>query len=62
MNTIEMIKEAKKKGITVNMISNITNINARTIYNYCSGNRNISRDKEKKIRETIDRLTDLYKE
>ncbi len=42
METKELIKQAREKGITIKSLAEMTDINARTLYNYSCGYRNLS--------------------
>ena len=53
MNTREMIKLARDKGITIKSLSDITDINLKTLYNYNCGRSNLSKEKEEKIRNIL---------
>lgn len=53
METKEMIKEARVKGITIKNLADMTDINVKTLYNYSCGYRNISKEKEEKIRNIL---------
>ena len=53
METKEMIKEARVKGITIKNLADMTGINVKTLYNYSCGYRNISKEKEEKIRNIL---------
>lgn len=49
MDLRKKLKEVKKKGISLKLIASLTNINVNTIYNFSSGKRNLSPEKEEKI-------------
>ena len=56
MNTNEMRKKLDylmSKGITMKLISNQTNINVGTLYNFKKGYQNISKDKEQTLSNFI---------
>ncbi|SDB69824.1 helix-turn-helix transcriptional regulator [Butyrivibrio sp. INlla16] len=53
METKELIKQAREKGITIKSLAEMTDINARTLYNYSCGYRNLSKEKEEKIRNIL---------
>jgi len=54
-----MIRTARAKGFTIKVIANIANIHTATIYNYICGNRNLSKEKEEKIRTVLTAVLDL---
>jgi hypothetical protein len=58
METKEMIALAKTKGITIKKLSEITQINLKTLYNYNCGFSNLSKEKEEKIINTLSFLLD----
>ena len=49
----------KKQGITYKFLSYLTEINQNTIYNYTSGTRNLSKEKEEKLEKYINILLSL---
>ena len=49
----EKIDYLKTKGLTIKLISNQTNIKENTLYNFTSGKRNLSSEKEEKIENFI---------
>ena len=56
MNTNEMREKLgylMSKGITMKLISNQTNINVGTLYNFKKGFQNISKDKEQTLSNFI---------
>jgi len=53
METKELIKLAREKGITIKALAEMTNIKVRTLYNYSCGYRNLSKEKEEKIRNIL---------
>ncbi len=56
MNTNEMREKLDylmSKGITMKLISNQTNINVGTLYNFKKGYQNISKDKEQTLSNFI---------
>ena len=56
MNTNEMREKLDylmSKGITMKLISNQTNINVGTVYNFKKGYQNISKDKEQTLSNFI---------
>ena len=56
MNTDEMRRKLgylMSKGITMKLISNQTNINVGTLYNFNKGYQNISKDKEQTLSNFI---------
>lgn len=59
METREMIRIAREKGITIKAISDITNINLKTLYNWNCGRNNLSKEKEEKIINALSIILDL---
>lgn len=53
METKELIKKAREKGITIKSLAEMTDINAKTLYNFSCGFRNLSKEKEEKIRNIL---------
>ena len=58
MDTRELIKLARTKGITIKALSDMTNISVKTLYNYNCGCRNLSKEKEEKIQAILSFLID----
>jgi len=54
-----MIRIAREKGITIKAISDITNINLKTLYNWNCGRNNLSKEKEEKIINALSIILDL---
>lgn len=59
METREMIRQAREKGVTIKAISDITNINLKTLYNWNCGRNNLSKEKEEKIINALSIILDL---
>lgn len=59
MDTREMIRQARDKGITIKTLSEITNIKLKTLYNYNCGRSNLSQEKEEKIINALSIILDL---
>ena len=53
LSTKDLIKLAKTKGISIKLLSKLTNISANTLYNFNCGYRNLSSEKEEKIRNML---------
>ena len=60
MDTRELIKLARTKGITIKALSDMTNISVKTLYNYNCGSRNLSKEKEEKIQAILSFLIDTW--
>ena len=58
MDTRELIKLARTRGITIKALSDMTNISVKTLYNYNCGSRNLSKEKEEKIQAILSFLID----
>lgn len=58
MDTRELIKLARTRGITIKALSDMTNISVKTLYNYNCGSRNLSKEKEEKIQAVLSFLID----
>lgn len=54
--THNLMTKAKEKGITIKYLSQLTDININTLYNYSSGKRNLSKDKELKLQTILSKL------
>lgn len=53
MNLQEKIIIAKRKGISIKLIAELTNINVSTLYAVSSGKRNLSPEKEEKVNNIL---------
>lgn len=53
MNLQEKITIAKRKGISIKLIAELTNINVSTLYAVSSGKRNLSPEKEEKVNNIL---------
>ena len=60
MDTRELIKLARTRGITIKALSDMTNISVKTLYNYNCGSRNLSKEKEEKIQAILSFLIDTW--
>lgn len=58
MNTRDLIKLARDKGLTIKTISELTDINVRTLYSFNCGCRELSKEKEEKIKQLLFFLLD----
>lgn len=58
MDTRDLIKLARTKGITIKALSDMTNISVKTLYNFNCGNRNLSKEKDEKIQAILSFLID----
>lgn len=58
LSTKDLIKLAKGKGISIKDLSAMADINTRTLYNFNCGSRNLSKEKEEKIRNILFSLLD----
>jgi transcriptional regulator with XRE-family HTH domain len=61
MNTQEKIEYLKKSGITIKLLSKLSNIAESTLYSYTSGKRNLSIEKEEKLSAILDNLINILK-
>ena len=59
MDTRELIKLARSRGITIKALSEMTNISVRTLYNFNCGSRNLSKEKEEKVQAILSFLIDI---
>ncbi len=59
MDTRELVKQAREKGITIKALADITNINLKTLYNWNCGRSNLSKEKEEKIINALSIILDL---
>ena len=59
METKEMIRLAREKGITIKALAEITNIKVKTLYNYNCGRSNLSQEKEEKIINALSIILDI---
>ena len=60
MNTKQMIDKARALGISVKMISEISNINIKTLYNYTCGRSKLSEEKQQKIQNALRHFFNAY--
>lgn len=58
MDTRELIKLARTKGITIKALSDMTDISVKTLYNFNCGSRNLSKEKEEKVQAILSFLID----
>ena len=58
MDTRELIKLARSRGITIKALSDMTDISVKTLYNFNCGSRNLSKEKEEKIQAILSFLID----
>lgn len=56
MELKEKIEIAKKKGVTIKLLSELSNIKTSTLYAFTSGKRNLSPEKEEKINNILNSL------
>lgn len=56
MELKEKIAFAKKQGISIKLLSQLSNINVNTIYAFTSGNRELSLEKKEKLSNILDTL------
>lgn len=58
MTTKELIRLARDKGITIKTISELTEINVNTLYNFSCGSKDLSKEKKEKINNILSFLID----
>lgn len=56
MELKEKISLAKKQGVSIKFLSQLSNINVNTIYAFTSGNRELSPEKKEKLNNILDTL------
>lgn len=60
MTLREKLTIAKEKGLTIKLISYLTEINEATIYSFSRGKRNLSKEKGEKVDFVIDKVFNGY--
>ena len=56
MELKEKINIAKKKGVSIKLLSELSNIKPSTLYAFSSGQRNLSPEKEEKLNNVLNSL------
>lgn len=52
-NLHKMLLQAKKQGITIKYLAQLSDINISTLYNFSCGKRKLSKEKEEKIKKIL---------
>lgn len=60
MNTLQRLHNLKEKGFSIKTMSYLSDIKEATIYAYSCKHNKLSKDKEKRLLEVLDRLERLY--